>query len=1056
MTIANAGIRNQLDAIVICETHLAGKQRPFIAHNYTAFFKNRSKFSSACKGGVAIMIENKLAQHTVMVECGDSNSEEFCAVKVNTFEPPVLIMGIYGPQSSVKKKEMDDFWTKIRGIWKKYIDQGCTVIIAGDLNAAIGNSLGLTNNHESKNRAGELLIEAVEELQLQVLNKMEKSNQRTHVDRSSHGSSRSLDYIITNNMNACQETRIDNELVATPYSVILNEEGDPAMRKYSDHKTVMSKFKFTPSQVKNIIQKPKFIKDEISRAKYHLETEIIAQKGLEMIQKNTPSTKIANMIGREVKKACFKSHKRIKPNRKAEITEDEAVFWKLIRMAENEVHNLGRLKLNNQIFQIRKKKQLMERGDPLFSMNTKSGEIADTREKIEDTILKHNEEILLRKEHSRTYAEIHQMKVKVLETLQETQIEIFKSLTIEDYISVVDKILEKKKEMFAEFIDSSPKFKVMIFLYLKKMYESEDIPDSFKETELIALFKKGNRQDASNYRFIHIKGWLPRIFEMLIYQKIYVIFDKKTPESQTGGCKMSDTLEHLVMIISILNQKVKVGKGLILTLADIRKCFDRLYLSDCQYWLLKSGADPKAVKLLTLLLSFNRLKLQGSSSGKSFIIEDGQGQGGVSVGRSAAATISDTMERNVATHPCPITHNGVNIANLGYVDDMATIDEDPEGTKFSCKIIQEAFEELSLEAHPSKTVHILCGAPNWIQKMSEDLKNNPAKIQGFEVKIAKDEKYLGLKIVTGDINDIIDANIKVKASKVHQVATEIRQEVRDPRMEMIGSLKASALLLQSKVIPILTYGTEAWLNVSPKQYEAMETIFKDALVRVLSLPNSTNYDSMLMEVSNYHIEAWMDSLKIKYFMKKIHLKKAGKLYRVLREDIINRNEEGFIGDITNLCKKYDIPDVTLNYLAPDFISETCKEWSRMKSMRVTLTLKKVPPMLTLGKIYNHHYEYTVFEARAITALRTGNLIFKNWCPWEFSKKNSGTKCMYPPCPEKDSLLHVMECRFYRTKFEQVEGVTRDWANYLTRLNQERVSEFNQPLISCRGWSTVTQ
>ena len=698
----------------------------------------------------------------------------------------------------------------------------------------------------------------------------------------------------------------------------------------------------------------------------------------------------------------------------------------------------------------------MERGDPLFSMNTKTGEVADTREKIEDTILKHNEEILMRKEHSRTYADIHQMKVKILETLQETQIEVFKSLTIEDYITVVDKILEKKKEMFSEFIDSSPKFKVMIFLYLKKMYESEDIPDSFKETELIALFKKGNRQDASNYRFIHIKGWLPRIFEMLIYQKIYVIFDKKTPESQTGGCKMSDTLEHLVMIISTLNQKVNLGKGLILTLADIRKCFDRLYLSDCQYWLLKSGADPKAVKLLTLLLSFNRLKLQGSSSGKSFIIEDGQGQGGVTVGRSAAATISDTMERNVATHPCPTIHNGVNIANLGYVDDTATIDEDPEGTKFSCKIIQEAFEELSLEAHSSKTVHILCGNPKWIQEMTEDLRKNPAKIQGFEVKIAKDEKYLGLKIVTGDIKDIIDANIKVKASKVHQVATEIRQEVRDPRMEMIGSLKASALLLQSKVIPILTYGTEAWLRTSPSQYEAMEAIFKDALVRVLSLPNSTNYDSMLMEASNYHIEAWMDSLKIKYFMKKIHLKKTGKLYRVLREDIINKNDEGFIGDIRNLCTKYDIPDVTLNYLDPDFVGDACKEWSRRRSMMVTLSLKKVPPMLTLGKIYNHHYEYTVFEARAITALRTGNLIFKNWCPWEFLKKNSGTKCMYPPCPEKDTLTHVMECKFYRTKFEQVEGVTRDWANYLTRLNRERISEFNQPLISCRGWSTVTQ
>ena len=168
------------------------------------------------------MIENKLAPHTVMIECGENNNEEFCAVKINSFEPPVVIMGIYGPRNSIKKKEMDEAWNKFKGIWKKYVDQGCTVIVAGDLNAAIGNSLGLTNNHDSKNRAGELLIEAVEELDLHVLNKMENNDQRTHVDRSNQGSSRCLDYIITNNISLCQETKVDNELLATPYCVILD------------------------------------------------------------------------------------------------------------------------------------------------------------------------------------------------------------------------------------------------------------------------------------------------------------------------------------------------------------------------------------------------------------------------------------------------------------------------------------------------------------------------------------------------------------------------------------------------------------------------------------------------------------------------------------------------------------------------------------------------------------------------------------------------------------------------------------------------------------------
>ena len=95
------------------------------------------------------------------------------------------------------------------------------------------------------------------------------------------------------------------------------------------------------------------------------------------------------------------------------------------------------------------------------------------------------------------------------------------------------------------------------------------------------------------------------------------------------------------------------------------------------------------------------------------------------------------------------------------------------------------------------------------------------------------------------------------------------------------------------------------------------------------------------------------------------------------------------------------------------------------------------------------------EARAITAMRTGNLIFKNWCPWKFLNKNNGDmKCLYPPCQELDSLKHVLKCDFYNTKFvEGSESSTKDWARYLVKLNAERIKEFDQPLISLEGWTT---
>ena len=111
-------------------------------------------------------------------------------------------------------------------------------------------------------------------------------------------------------------------------------------------------------------------------------------------------------------------------------------------------------------------------------------------------------------------------------------------------------------------------------------------------------------------------------------------------------------------------------------------------------------------------------------------------------------------------------------------------------------------------------------------------------------------------------------------------------------------------------------------------------------------------------------------------------------------------------------------------------------------------------MLYLSKVFTDHYTYNMLDARAITCLRTGNLVFKNWTPWKFWRKNRGDpKCLYDPCQEKDSLKHVLQCQYYTTRFyEGGEGPTRDWANYLVALNRERLKEFNQPLIDCEGWS----
>ena len=115
-------------------------------------------------------------------------------------------------------------------------------------------------------------------------------------------------------------------------------------------------------------------------------------------------------------------------------------------------------------------------------------------------------------------------------------------------MNVTRRIYEKKKGMFSPFMNSSPDLKAAIFLFMKRIYETEEIPKKMFETVLFPLFKKGDRRQLSNYRFLHLRSFLPRILEMLIYQKLEKSYESLTEECQYGGKKMSDTTEHLTQI----------------------------------------------------------------------------------------------------------------------------------------------------------------------------------------------------------------------------------------------------------------------------------------------------------------------------------------------------------------------------------------------------------------------------------------------------------------------------------------------------------------------------
>ena len=130
-----------------------------------------------------------------------------------------------------------------------------------------------------------------------------------------------------------------------------------------------------------------------------------------------------------------------------------------------------------------------------------------------------------------------------------------------------------------------------------------------------------------------------------------------------------------------------------------------------------------------------------------------------------------------------------------------------------------------------------------VKSTREELAAKPCQLQGFNLKVTKCEKYLGMYLCTGSYTQSLNRNIKAKCEKMLVAAQAIRLICSNPGVKVVRKLKAQKLLIMSQVSPCRT-GSEC-------QMPSMEQGFKRAITTIL--PNNTNYEALLRQVNNIHV-----------------------------------------------------------------------------------------------------------------------------------------------------------------------------------------------------------
>ena len=1039
---------NRIDILIVSETNSHGKEKPKIG-GMTPFNRNRST-SGVARGGVCIFVNNNVAKDTVLLDVGTAeDNDEFISIKINSTSPPLVVAALYGAQESGPRKGVRQRWRRIFSILEEYKRDGSSVIMGGDWNTCLGTELGLVNNDSFISYGGKEVLREIEDGDWSLINGMTNECHKSHLDRTSLVE-RCLDYCIINIPNLVDFVTTDPDREMTPYTHITKKK-KVVGRKFSDHRTLAFSLKMSKVQKKKEKLPVRFIKTDESIERFKARTDNLADELIgELLREDCDLDLLVKRIDREMNRIKYSVHEPKRPSKKRkQAIDDDTVFWETLKSLDKEMDNIKHMKANNKVFNVRMEKMMEERRQQMSVVLNKSGVLVEEKDDILDVLLKYNEDLLSRNIHLPEFEEIAKLKREVQDVLMKANIRNFETITEEEWEEIVDKVTVKGKKMFEDFVQSGEQWKHFMFLLTKKIYEEETIPESFLVTTLSALYKKGDPRQPSNYRYIHVRRAESRLLEMAIYNKLSKTYNDTTSSTQLGGMPESSTTEHLTTLMTVINQREKEGGGIVVTFQDVQKCFDNIHLSDMCWYLVKGGADPKATKMQSLLTGTNIIKVQGSE--KTFKIENGVGQGGVNAARLTSGGTSECFHRNLKCHPKPMIFNNVDVTLNEFVDDAMFMDEDSEGAKMSGRIITNTLGELALKAHPEKTVQVVVGSEQYIREMKKELLENLTEVQGFVVKQVEAEKYLGMKISSGGVRKIVADNIQEKKKKVIIPVNDIRRMSRTRKMKRIGTIRAVKLLIQAQIVPIMTYSSESWLMMTPKDYKEMEDIYKHTICNTMSLPMSSNHESLLHEIANVHMEAWLDATKLKFFNRLLNEKRRGNCYKIMREEIIRGTRGGFIQDLEQLCIKYKLPNVSLHFIRPQDIASACREWSMRRQFVASIMVKTLPMLFRTRKFEREHWDsdkFTNMMARAQACFNTGNLVMKSQSPHMMRLKDQGDRsCLFPACGGNDTYEHVrFECEFYSSKYIDTKECVLDNSKYLLKLDEERRIKFNTPLI----------
>ena len=1068
--------------ITLNETCLRKRQKTNIV-NYKSF--NRNRCTGQIMGGVSTSVANDEKDFAILTKEG-LDRDEFIVTRHCNFDTPINIVNVYGEQEQRETRiEVENRWMRIMEELIKIERRHEACILVGDLNKHIGNDdLGVRNSHPKITFGGELVRALLSEGKYVCLNNHPSAvgGPFTRYDPSCPGDKNKMScidlVIISKNLLPFfKSIEIDCKQKFSPSRPI-----SKITAKYPDHFPIIVTFR---NLSKNKLGKPS--KNVHTIWNTHKEGGWEAFKMLSdnqdlftnIISKENENTTadVANLQKKmtKIKFSAFGKVKLKPPNvdkKLKELMEQKHVenTDENLRDINQRILEIQRVDFEREIEEVLMMKKSKGKSASIFNtlkkilgnkkaeqeqimmMDPISKEPLLDQHSIKQASLQYVVDLLNNKSKDENYTDFYYIQDMIHIIRSEDNNE--EELLTEAFDNRLKIVQMKAKDKYKFLINSGEAFKKCVYKLFEKIWDQERKPQQWRDTIIVQLFKgKGESSDYNNQRNIHTKEDLPKLFEGIVVDKSKAKLVKKCSKFQIGGIPGHRPQEHLFTAKSVISLYNHLDIPLFLQLWDISKYFDKEILRDAMDTLHGAGITGKLYRLWFMINKDTQVRVK-TSFGMTQTAATGENvaQGSIGGGIISSLNLDKTITAHFGGSDTDLSYGPSRLSPLLFQDDAAKFSTGLAEAQKGNVLISQAMKMKQLELNIDKSATIIFGKRKKVDQIRNFIEqNNSLTINGINVKIKDEEKYLGDYFHSGGLSKSVEVTVNKRYGAVLNSIIELKAVIEDFRMHKLGGIISGLDIFKMALLPSLLNNSSTWLDTPKKTIDKLENLQTILMRCLLAVPNSTPITALNWDLGMMGMEHRINEHKLMflhYLLSSEDSMLAKEVFNIQK----NLDFPGFVPEARSLIQKYSLPDILDSNVVmtkdkwANLMKKAIKEQYESelkKQMETSSKLKESKLVKEEFKVQDYIKEMNIVDARTNFRIRCSimNTIKMN------QKNNpdyARTLWLCEECGKVDSQSHIMWCPSLTTLREGLNiDSDLDVVHYFQRVVKLRESLKNQ-------------